>query len=216
MKDWAPFSECAGKTIAGIDHEDDEQVAIAFTDGSWSTLSLGRDRYSDDFDSIESTQPELLNWTQQLQRIGVMTGEEVRALIRESEEATKAKRIAHERAELERVRAKLEASDALARVKRVVELQWGLILPHAVAAACVDQASRFTRDAAEVILRTLRPCSLLTKEGRVFRVDRVGPDGDVELTVKDEKCLWAMSNVVYWFCSEQLQIETEPRKFITQ
>lgn len=108
MKEWARLSDCVGKTIAGVDDVDDENFVIAFSDQSWTTVSIERAKYPESWDRIVSEKTAPIDARFQLMRLGLMTEGEAEALRREEREKLDQKRLALELAELARLKAKFE------------------------------------------------------------------------------------------------------------
>ena len=113
MKEWVEFSKCVGKTIAGVDDVDNDNIIIAFSDGTWSTISVFEPPYPDSLSGgMVSRRPEVLDVSLQLLRLHIVSSDEVDNLRRESREKYEAANRARERAEYERLHAKFGKGEA--------------------------------------------------------------------------------------------------------
>lgn len=107
MRKWVEISECVGKTVHKMALDYDDGFVVSFTDGTWTSVAMSR-AYYEDTRSLENMAPDQAAIAALLLEAEVIDSDE-HAAIKQAEEAKlKGKTEAHERAQLERLKAKYE------------------------------------------------------------------------------------------------------------
>lgn len=106
MKEWVEFSRCVGKTIAGCSFWDSEEWLVSFTDGTWTSIEWGHPGYPEGEMQLQSKQPPLTEYVEDLVELGLIDQNEADRLLEERNAKRQAEVDARERAEYKRLHAK--------------------------------------------------------------------------------------------------------------
>lgn len=107
MKKWVEISECAGKTVHKMALDYSDGFAVSFTDGTWTCVTMTQ-AYYEDTRSLENAVQDTSVLADLLLAADVLDSEAHAAIKQAESDKRKAHAEAHERAQLERLKAKYE------------------------------------------------------------------------------------------------------------